>query len=93
MVDPQAGNQTLKHQGRLPKSYNYWGERLSIIKDAFDETEPTTIYQWWFDRRKGVQRWTFWLTATALLLAVSLGFAQTFIGAYQIYLVYHPPYL
>ena len=90
-MDPQAGNQILNLEGRLPRTYKYWGERLSIIKNALDEAEPTTLYQWWTDRRKGVQRWTFWLAASALLLTLLFGFAQTLLTAFQVYLIYHPP--
>ena len=78
-------------ENRLLRIYNHWGERLSIILEALDETEPTTLLQWWYDDRRGVQRWTFWLAAGALLLTVLFGFLQTLIGAMQVYLIYRPP--
>ncbi len=90
-MDPQAGNQILHLEGRLPRTYKYWGERLSIIKNALDEAEPSTLYQWWTDKRKGVQRWTFWLAAIALLLTVFFGLAQTLLAACQVYLMFNPP--
>lgn len=76
---------------RVPSLYKYWEERLSVIMESFDETEPTTLSQWWYDERRGVQRWTFWLAAVALALTVIFGFLQTLIGAWQVYLVYNPP--
>ena len=52
--------------GRSQKSYTYWHERLTIIQRAYDESEPKALPQWWNDRRKKVQWYTFWVAILTL---------------------------
>jgi hypothetical protein len=102
MIDPQAGKQfRSKAQKRInlelrdvrsTKAYKYWGERLSIIYQAFDEAEPKTLYHWWIDERRGVQRWMFWVGFGGLFFVVIFGFLQTVIGVIQVILLYRPPH-
>ncbi|EED15536.1 hypothetical protein TSTA_049740 [Talaromyces stipitatus ATCC 10500] len=40
--------------GRIHE-YKYWHNRLVILKEAFDKFWPSTMSQWWNDRRDGIQ--------------------------------------
>jgi hypothetical protein len=48
----------LKDPDRQIEKFDYWRERLEILKQVFDDEEPATIKRWWFDRRKKVQWYT-----------------------------------
>jgi hypothetical protein len=89
-LDLEAGNQELGHQGRAIGKYKYWNERLSIIKTAYDESEPKNVSQWWVDRRKKVQWYTFWVAVMVLLLTIIFGLTQSITGILQVYVAYHP---
>jgi hypothetical protein len=71
-------------------NFRYWRERLCILKQVFDEAEPATLSQWWYDRRKGPQWYTFWVAVAVLVLTVFFGFVQSIEGALQVYKAYHP---
>ncbi|KAL2833321.1 hypothetical protein BDW59DRAFT_180084 [Aspergillus cavernicola] len=73
-------------QRRIDK-YNYWHDRLVILKEAFDETRPSTLSQWWNDRREGTQWYTLWV---AILLTLLFGLIQSIVGALQLYKTYNP---
>jgi hypothetical protein len=68
--------------GQLParrrkiEHFNFWRDRLVILKQAFDDSEPDTVSQWWYDDRKKVQWYTFWVAALVLLLTVVFGAIQ-----------------
>ncbi|KAI0020053.1 hypothetical protein F4780DRAFT_770993 [Xylariomycetidae sp. FL0641] len=62
--------------------YHYWRDRLSILKDAFDEARPSTLAQWWTDRRDGAQWYTLWL---AIGFTIFFGLVQSIEGAIQVY--------
>ncbi|KAH7317220.1 hypothetical protein BKA65DRAFT_111276 [Rhexocercosporidium sp. MPI-PUGE-AT-0058] len=73
-LDPEAGAcGHLKANVRKMENFTHWGERLSILKQAFDDSEPSTIPQWWHDDRKRVQWWTFWIAALVLFLTIVFG--------------------
>ena len=38
---------------RPVENVRFWHDRLVILKEVFDEAEPSTLSQWWYDRRKG----------------------------------------
>jgi hypothetical protein len=63
--------------------YSFWRERLDILEEEFTESEPRTLSQWWFDRRKRVQWYTFWVAILVLALTIFFGIAQTATGAIQ----------
>ncbi|KEZ41459.1 hypothetical protein SAPIO_CDS7600 [Scedosporium apiospermum] len=42
-------------------AYVYWRERLLAASEIFDRTKPSTLVQWWYDRRDMGQWWGFWL--------------------------------
>jgi hypothetical protein len=84
MLDPWAGScKHLNAAGRQLKNFKYWKDRLVILKQAFDESEPHTLSQWWYDDRKRVQWYTFWVAALVLMLTVIFGLLQTGIGIVQ----------
>lgn len=80
----------LSAQDRQISNFVFWHDRLIILKQVFDEAEPQTITQWWHDRRKGVQWYTFWLAAIVLILTVFFGLVQSVEGGLQVYKAYHP---
>ncbi|KAL4885453.1 hypothetical protein BJY04DRAFT_230987 [Aspergillus karnatakaensis] len=67
--------------------FKYWHERLVILKTEFDETRPSTIAQWWNDRRDGSQWYPLWV---AISLTVFFGLVQSVTGVLQVYKAYHP---
>jgi hypothetical protein len=67
--------------------YSYWHDRLVIIKTEFDESRPSTIKQWWNDRRDGSQWYPLWV---AISLTVLFGLVQSIEGALQVYKAYNP---
>ncbi|SMR54770.1 unnamed protein product [Zymoseptoria tritici ST99CH_1E4] len=80
----------LRADDRQIEAFCFWGERLSILKQVFDEAEPKTLSQWWHDRRKGPQWYTFWVAIAVLVLTVFFGVVQSIEGALQVYKAYHP---
>ena len=80
----------LDPEERTLESFEYWRDRLIILKRAYDEAEPKNVTQWWFDRRKRVQWATFWVAALVLALTVVFGIIQSIEGALQAYKAYHP---
>lgn len=56
-----------------------------MLKQVFDEAQPKTLTQWWYDRRNGVQWYTFWVAAFVLLLTIVFGLIQSIEGAIQVY--------
>jgi len=78
----------LKVEERQIGNFEYWHDRLVILKQVFDEAEPSNIQQWWCDRRKGVQWYTFWVAAIVLALTIIFGLIQCVEGALQVWLAY-----
>jgi hypothetical protein len=90
-IDLQLGeNGQLRLDERQLKNFRYWHDRLVILKQAFDESRPATLSQWWHDRRNGVQWYTFWVAITVLFLTVFFGMVQSVEGALQVFKAYHP---
>ena len=75
---------------REVSKFKYWHDRLVILKDAFDDAEPVTVKQWWCDRRRRVQWYTFWIAALVLALTIIFGIIQCVEGGLQVYKAYHP---
>jgi hypothetical protein len=75
------------HERRF-ENFNYWNDRLVILKQALDESRPRTLSQWWFDRRNGVQWYTFWVAILVFLVTIFFGLVQSIEGALQVYLSY-----
>jgi hypothetical protein len=79
----------LSTEDRQIHEFKYWHDRLVILKQTFDEQEPSTLHQWWYDRRGRIQWYTFWVAALVLSLTVLFGFMQVIEGALQINKAYH----
>ncbi|KAI0429288.1 hypothetical protein F5Y09DRAFT_262673 [Xylaria sp. FL1042] len=77
---------SLSTQERRFENFNYWNNRLVILKQALDESRPQTLSQWWFDRRNGVQWYTFWVAILVFLVTIFFGLVQSLEGALQVYL-------
>jgi len=80
----------LKTEDRQLETFEYWNERIEILKDIFDDAEPNTVLQWWQDRRRKVQWYTFWVAVLVLVLTVFFGIIQSIEGGMQVYKAYHP---
>ncbi|KAL1645030.1 hypothetical protein SLS58_004101 [Diplodia intermedia] len=80
----------LRTDDRQIENFHFWRERLVLLKQVFDEAEPSTLSQWWYDRRKGPQWYTFWVAVAVLFLTVFFGIVQSVEGALQVYRAYHP---
>jgi hypothetical protein len=83
-------NTPLKTEDRQLDKFEFWHDRLAILKDVFDDAEPNTIAQWWQDRRRRVQWYTFWVAVLVLILTMLFGVIQSIEGGMQVYKTYHP---
>ena len=61
----------LKTDDRQIERFRYWRDRLVILKQVFDEAQPRTVSQWWYDRRNGALWFGFW-NAVAILVLTAL---------------------
>ncbi|KAK4221764.1 hypothetical protein QBC38DRAFT_513396 [Podospora fimiseda] len=67
---------SLRTELRHIERFQFWRDRLVILKEVFDEAEPKTLSQWWWDRRKRVQWYTFWIAVLVLGLGTLFGVIQ-----------------
>jgi hypothetical protein len=88
-LDPAANDIELRPGGRMPGAYVYWHDRLLVLKEAYDKSEPKGIRQWWFDRRNKVQWYTFWVAVVVLLLTIIFGLIQSITGVLQVIAAFH----
>ena len=88
-VDPGVGRcGTLRTHDRRFEEFSFWHDRLVILKQAFDESRPWKLSQWWYDRRDGNQWYTFWIAVMVFVAAVIFGIIQCVEGALQVYISY-----
>lgn len=80
----------LTTEERQIENFVFWHDRLGILKQVFDEAEPSTLAQWWCDRRRRVQWYTFWVAAIVVTLTVLFGVVQCIEGGLQVYKAYNP---
>jgi hypothetical protein len=80
----------LRVDDRQKNNFEFWHDRLVILKQAYDESRPATLSQWWLDRRNTAQWYTFWVAIVVLLLTVFFGMVQSIEGALQVYKAYNP---
>ncbi|KAF2472351.1 uncharacterized protein BDR25DRAFT_341803 [Lindgomyces ingoldianus] len=73
----------LRTERRQFADFNFWHDRLVILKQVFDKSRPATMSQWWHDRRNGVQWYTFWVAILVLFLTIFFGLIQSIEGAMQ----------
>jgi hypothetical protein len=64
------------------EKYEYWHDRLAILKGAFDESKPQNVSQLWKDRRDTFQWYTLWVVIS---LTLFFGLVQSIEGALQVY--------
>jgi hypothetical protein len=72
---------SLRLDDRQFEKFHFWHDRLVILKQAFDDSRPTGLTQWWFDRRNVVQWYTFWVAVAVLFLTIFFGMVQSIEGA------------
>jgi hypothetical protein len=71
-------------------NFEYWRDELMSLKERFDQPKPTSLSQFWYDRRNRPQWYTFWIAVTVLCLTIFFGLVQSIEGALQVYKAYHP---
>jgi hypothetical protein len=80
----------LRLDDRRIGKFKFWHDRLTVLKQAFDESRPSRLSQWWYDNRDGHSWYTFWVAVFVLFLTVFFGLVQSIEGALQVYIAYHP---
>ena len=80
----------LRLDDRQIETYHFYHDRLVILKQAYDQSRPAILKQWWHDRRNGVQWYTFWVAVVVLFLTIFFGIVQSIEGALQVYKAFHP---
>ena len=88
-IDHGAGDVELLHWARSPEKYKFWGQRLITIKMAYDASEPKNLGQWWHDRRRRVEWYTFWVAVLVVFLTILFGLVQSITGVMQVYYAAH----
>ncbi|KAK4185196.1 hypothetical protein QBC35DRAFT_525060 [Podospora australis] len=78
----------LRTRERRIENFSIWHDRLVILKQAFDESQPASISQWWFDRRNTVQWYTFWIAVLVFAMTMFFGLVQSVLAAIQVYISY-----
>ncbi len=63
--------------------FRYWRKRLEDLHDVFHQ-EPRNVLQLWYDRRKPLQWWTFWLAALIALLTIVFGIISSYTSLQQV---------
>jgi hypothetical protein len=82
-IDPNLGSCFLEEDGRMVRHFTYWRDRLLLLEEALEQHEPENISQWWYDRRRKNQWYTFWVAVMVLLLTLVFGIIQTVTGIMQ----------
>lgn len=80
----------LRLDDRQIETFRFWHDRLIILKQAFDESRPAKLSQWWYDRRDGYLWYTFWVAVFVLCWTIFFGLVQSIEGALQVYKAYYP---
>ncbi|KAK0673143.1 hypothetical protein QBC41DRAFT_343220 [Cercophora samala] len=79
---------TLQAHDRQIERFHFWRDRLVILKQTYDDATPSSLKQWWHDRRNGVQWYTFWVAVLVLLTTTVLSLLQTVAAFLQVYQAY-----
>ena len=89
-LDPKLlGCGHLRAEDRQIDAFKFYRDRLVILKQAFDESEPNSLSQWWYDKRSGVHRYPLIIAALALVLTAFFGLIQCIEGGLQTYKAWH----
>ena len=77
-IDAQAGScSRLNSSQRQIKNFVFWRDRLVLLKRTFDEAEPRSISQLWWDDRRKTQWFTFWVAVLVFILTLLFGTVQS----------------
>ena len=83
-IDAQAGVcERLNSSERQIGNFEYWRDRLVLLKRTFDDAEPRNISQLWWDDRKKTQWFTFWVAVLVFVMTVFFGIVQSIAGIVQ----------
>jgi hypothetical protein len=88
-IDPLICDAITRPERNIAK-YHYWRDRLLILQQEFNESEPTSLKQWWIDRRKKVQWYTFWIASLVLIMTFVFGMIASVASVIQVYAALHP---
>ncbi|KUJ15717.1 uncharacterized protein LY89DRAFT_564138, partial [Mollisia scopiformis] len=77
----------LRDDYRQIEKYMFWHDRLVILKEAFDGSQPKNVSQLWNDRREGNQWYALWV---AIGITLFFGLVQSIEGLLQVYKAYYP---
>jgi hypothetical protein len=88
----KCGQMKAKDLRRELSHYRFWHDRLAMLKEAFDEAEPTTriVRRHLFDDKKGDRWFNSWVAMVAIGLTLFFGLVQSVEGGIQVYKAYHP---
>ncbi|KAB8356700.1 hypothetical protein FH972_024276 [Carpinus fangiana] len=78
----------IRHNTEKDMSYNYWLERLEILRDEVENPRPQGFVELWLERRSA-PRYVMLATLIGVVIAVLLGAAALGISAYQTYVAYN----
>jgi hypothetical protein len=81
-----AATKSLTNEQRKIAAFEYFRDRLIILKEEYDAHEPQSIKEYWYDYRKPAQWWAFWVAAAVFIF----GITQVVEGGIQCYKAYYP---
>ncbi|KAF2794174.1 hypothetical protein K505DRAFT_242738 [Melanomma pulvis-pyrius CBS 109.77] len=80
----------LKAEDRNLNHFNFWRDRIEVLKDAFEESSPTrATLKVLRDRKNGGNWLNSWAAIVAIALTLFFGLVQSIEGAIQVYQLYH----
>ncbi|MCJ1273765.1 hypothetical protein MMC21_001558 [Puttea exsequens] len=83
-IDAEAGLcDRLNSSERQIDKFHYWRDRLVLLKRTFDDAEPRTVSQLWWDDRRKTQWFTFWVAVLVFVTTIFFGVVQSVAGIVQ----------
>ncbi|KAK3387728.1 hypothetical protein B0H63DRAFT_470799 [Podospora didyma] len=76
----------LSAEARQFDNFQYWHDRLVVLKQVYDEARPVTIPQWWHDQRHPVEWYAIWTAVVVVALTVIFGLVQCVLSGLQVYI-------
>jgi hypothetical protein len=64
--------------------YRYYHERLALLQETFDRSQPDSIKQWLYDKRSSDKYYTFWFAVVAIVLTLFFGLIQSVTGVLEV---------
>ncbi|TDZ31027.1 hypothetical protein C8035_v002309 [Colletotrichum spinosum] len=84
-IDTGTGTgERLQAEARRIEKSRFWRDRLVVLEQAYDDATPSSMSQWWHDRRNRVVWCTFWIAIFVLILGVIVGVVQSVLGGIQV---------